>query len=290
VEKDAIDNLLTALDSAPTGPTGFFRSYAHKDRYETYLSFADRKRRAARYHFQRVQHLLQIEREYHNKNVREPDFGSMDLGRAHVTDFKRTSQRTSDEFGHELCAFLAALKTGLDFLACLVPYHLPALQADSISKVMGVAKKYPSSSVCAVVAKWMDWLEALREYRHHLVHRLVIVPRSGHLFESRGKASASAEVPVIVPENTPRFALDTREHRFREDAAEVREGLSIGRGYSCARYDNGEVLFEELTLEVGPVPGYLRIEDFMAMHLAKFETFLADLATAFAEFRRDRLR
>ena len=122
------------------------------------------------------------------------------------------------------------------------------------------------------------------------MHRLVIVPRTGHLFESRGKATAAAEVPVIVPENTPKFALDTREHRLREDAAEVREGLRIGRGYSSARYDSGDVLFEELTLEVGPAPGYLRIEDFMGRHLAKFEGFLADLVAAFAEFRRDRLR
>ena len=63
VENDAIDTVLTAMDAASIGPTGFFRSYAHKDRYGTYLSFANRKRSAARYHFQRVRHLLQIERD-----------------------------------------------------------------------------------------------------------------------------------------------------------------------------------------------------------------------------------
>ena len=118
----------------------------------------------ARYHFQRVQHLLDLERAYHKETVREPDFGSMDLGRARVTEFKRSSQRTADEFGHELCAFLAALKSGLDFLACLVPYHLPSVQADSVSTVMRLAKKHPKSTVCAVVVKWADWLESLRNY------------------------------------------------------------------------------------------------------------------------------
>jgi hypothetical protein len=290
MDHPAIETLLTALDSAPTGPSCFFRSQAEKDRYETFVTFAVRKRAAALYHFQRVLQLLEEEREYHKRIMDQPEFPFLDHPGVISCEFSGTYQRTALEFGHELCACLAALKAGLDFLACLMRYHLQGMQTDSISPVIKLAKKQNSSSVCKVVAKWMDWLEALREYRDHMVHRLVVVTETGHVFRSNRTSTAASEVPVIVPEMTPRFALDTRRLRALESSDEVREGLIVKRGRTSIRRGNCKTRISQLTLEVRPAPGYVRIEDFMGRHIARFDLFIEDLVAALAEFRREPMR
>jgi len=285
----AVEYLLTALDSAPIGERELFVSIAAKERYETFLSFALRKSGAARYHLRQVHELNRqevISQQSTLANLDKlADFSKLKHLCASKVQYE--VRRTADEYSHELCAFLASLKTGLDFLSRLCSYHLQGVEADSIRTLMRLAEKGRRNRVLVVVAEWMDWLVVLRDYRHHFVHRLVLLPQTGHLLRRTGHATAMATVPVIVPERTPHFVLDTRRARFFEEDEGATHGLVVSSSETRIIDDEGNETVSESTLDYSPAPGYLRIDSFMEKHLTSFDDFLTDLLSVLSAFQRE---
>ena len=90
--------------------------------------------------------------------------------------------------------------------------------------------------------------------------------------------AASAVLPGVIPRATPKFVSDTR--RARMLASETPSGFAVLESHAEVTYDDGskKVLSHQIAYE--PTPGYVRIEVFMAQHLAAYDTFLADLYAA----------
>src|SRR5207249_1678929 len=102
----------------------------------------------------------------------------------------------------------------------------------------------------------------VQNYRHHLVHRLVLLPTAGWAVSTRYGTVTAAQVPVVVPEQTPAYVPDTRRARMMVE--DVQLGVVDCRSFGSVTYPNGavEVLANELEFE--PAPGYVVVETFTA--------------------------
>src|SRR5439155_24419538 len=112
-------------------------------------------------------------------------------------------RRSAEPYSFELSAFLVAIKSGFDFLATVGALHLLGITADSIATVMKLANEGVGGPIFAEVMAAVPWLIAVRNYRHHLVHRLVLLPTAGWAVSTRYGTVTAAQVPVVVPEQTP---------------------------------------------------------------------------------------
>ena len=132
---------------------------------------------------------------------------------------KMSVLRTADHYIYELSAFLTALKSCLDFFATACSSHFVGTHADSIRTLIhGVEQKGKSGPVFHLISKHLAWLKQVREYRHHLVHRMVLAASAGHEIHRRGRHLKAVTYPVAVPQSTPSYVPDTRRHRMLGDA------------------------------------------------------------------------
>ena len=285
---DNLDRYFSSLDDAPTGSSAIFTNERAKQRYETLLSFALNKLHSAEYHRRNIVSFIEnedTEREEAASQLKERA-EELEASPLQNTEFKYTSRFSADEYGYELAAFLVDLKTGLDFLATIIAYHLRGVEADSIQTLIKLVEKGKTSPVLEVVSKWLDWLIDLRDYRHHLAHRLVIKSKSGFIVHRVGTHRPRTRLPVVVPERSPNFVFDTRMTRLRDmhldDDPPI--GLVLGEGRGTVTLDDGseEVIFAEL--DALPSPGYVAIEDFMHSHLNNFRLFFIELLSTLETF------
>jgi hypothetical protein len=184
--------------------------------------------------------------------------------------------RTANEFTYELCAFFAALRSSIDFLVRACVLHSKAVQADSISSFITWIEKGKTGPTLDVVAKHIKWLKALRDYRDHLVHRLVIGTVSGGQREWKDGVWHSTPFPVVVPAETPKHVPDTRRARAMTEP----EALFDVRSSHCmVTYSDGTKKVMESKVEISAGQGYLEIEDLMNRELSAFEAFFVDVLT-----------
>lgn len=267
---DVLDHYLTLMDKAPVGGDSVFQNDREKEKHESILMYAFRKYRAAFYHLENVKRLLADESFV-------PDSGNLlnsDL-LPKVATANISVRRTADHFIYELAAFFEAAKSSLDFLATACSRYLSGINTDSIRTLIRcVDRKTKSGPVFSVVKRHLSWLKQMREYRHHLVHRMIITASIGHEVHKRGRLVKHLKHPVVVPESTPSYFPDTRLSRIIEDEP---PGLNYIWSEGTVKHPNGTEELVEFSAEYTPSKGYAEISGFMASNLNSLENFFCDI-------------
>lgn len=289
---ELLNDYFKRLDAVQISSEGTFTTEKDKERYETLFMYALRKYQAAVYHFDNVKRIIEsykawVEELARKREADRPAEISLGSGQKVKIHLRTAVRSPAHRCVYELSAFLEALKSSLDFLATVSSYHLTGVSADSISTFMKIAKKGRSGPIVDEVASHHEWLQTLRDYRHHLVHRLVVVLEGGFQIDAIGDHVSKVFHPVVVPKKTPRYVPDTRSQREMvgwdlalgnpEDPAggEIPEGLARIESWFIGEVGDKELY--KYSVKVDPSPDYIPIEDFMASHLASYETFFRDI-------------
>jgi hypothetical protein len=174
---DRLEALFKCLDEAKLAPETILKSEAQRKNYESILMFVFRKLQAARYHRKRINEFIELQRtELIGQETRSKLKGH-ELKGARAT--VRIS-KSSNEFAFELCAFFAAITSGVDFLAVACAQHVKEVQqATSITTFLKLITNGKRGPILKVISEHAEWLEWLRDYRDYLVHRVVIPTTSG---------------------------------------------------------------------------------------------------------------
>jgi hypothetical protein len=251
-------------------------------RYETLITYAWRKRLAAQYHLTNVESLLGEDATEHQKADRLLE----GMAKSHLADGSRIDasvefRNATNHYAYELSAFLEALKSSVDIAAEAVAMAVPGVSANySITPLLKAAVSPTRNTVLAVIQDYRHWLEALREYRHHLVHRLMPSLQSGYRAESRDGIRASSPLPVVVPQRTPSYVPDTRESRSHHDDEAPPKGLELLTGTASVKIGDARQKLLHFELRARPAQGYVPIQQFMREHLDTHEKFFASLLKA----------
>lgn len=269
---DRMDKLFERLDSAKFIPDTMLKSAAHKKHHETKVMFAFRKLQAAQYHLHRVDELSRLQ----VKELAQMEADSAWTGDDPMGPITTTTRVTAsaNEYAFELCAFFAAIRSAIDFLANLCGEHIKGKEFDGLRTFLKLVKNGDNDPIVSVFATHAEWLVRLHEYRDYVVHRLVIRTSSGRQVQWEQGKAATVQFPVIVPSTTPTNVPDTREARFHEqhDAH-----FTISTSRESTTDANGEERLLTHTATIEPADGYIRIESLMKRELATFETFFADI-------------
>jgi len=269
-----LDEYFKKLDSAPISPSGMFTSEGDKERYETLFMYAFRKYRAAIYHYENVRGFIKAD----EPNAQRPL--SPDLEKHRVSKMVMRISRTVDHYVYELSAFLEALKSSVDFLASACSPHLPDIELDSIKTLIKLVKNGRSGPIFNEVRKNIEWLEKLRSYRHHVVHRRIISTSSGHETHMIGDLTKTIRHPIIIPESPPSYIPDTRRQRMMEEEL---SGLDSSYTEVRVRTANGKEKIVDFSLKYSPSSGFIAIEDFMKLHLVSCEELFTQIIQVLTE-------
>jgi hypothetical protein len=259
-----LEALFKNLDAAQLAPKTILKSKAHKEHYETYVMFAFRKLQAARYHCARVEALIAIQ----HQELRELHAGA-EPDKVNITSVAMRSSKSANEFAFELSAFFAAIRSAIDFLAKVCAQHVNGVELTSIKTLLRLAKG-KTDPILDVIAEDAEWIERVRDYRDHLVHRLVIPTSSGGETHWKYGSTATTPYPIVVPAETPKHIPDTRLARDLDDPG-ARFVVSTSEAFFAS--SNTGRYFGKHTVEIEPAPGYIRIEDLMRRELAACEHF-----------------
>jgi hypothetical protein len=266
---DLLDDYFSKMDAAPVGGDSIFADERAKQRHESILMYAFRKYRAACYHAGNVKRLL-------GDAVSDTDSPAL-LDTALLPDgagAEVSVTRTADPFVYELAAFFEAAKSSLDFLATASCVYLKGKETDSIKTFIRCAKqKQPGGHVFDVVKRDVVWLEEVRAYRHHLVHRMVITASVGEAIQRHGKLVKRVKHPVAVPKSTPSYFPDTRRSKMIQD----RSCLDCTRSQTMVQHADGSQEIVDLSIEYSPSKGYAEISELMALHLQRLEEFFCNI-------------
>ncbi|MCP6727582.1 MAG: hypothetical protein KJI69_06240 [Patescibacteria group bacterium] len=173
------------------------------------------------------------------------------------------------------------MKSALDLLAEACSKYILGVQTNySIQPLIRLVQKGWTGPILDVVSQSLDWLIRLREYRHHLVHRLMPSLRTGHRTETIGSTTAKVYYPVVVPRKTPSFVPDTRAVHAMEAEDDHLTGLDYGRAVGTTLRSDGTEEVVHLQLSTRPSQGYVAIEHFVAEHLENFEWLFQNLMEA----------
>ncbi|WP_156887669.1 hypothetical protein [Desulfotignum balticum] len=267
---DILSNYFSIVDSAPIGGDSIFADENSKQRHESILMYAFRKYQASCYHVENVKRFLDDD---YSSSI-SSDFSSPEL----LPDngvIKTSVTKTADHFIYELAAFFEAVKSALDFIATACSEYLKGTTTDSIrSFIRSVDKNSKRGYVYNVTRRHIVWLKKVREYRHHLVHRMVITTSTGQENHKRGKIVKQVRHPVVVPEKTPSYFPDTRYSRMMQ---EERDRLDCTFSESTVEYPNGTKEVVDFSIEYSPSKGYVEISELMKLHLHQFEEFFCDM-------------
>jgi len=280
-----LDKLFSVLDAIEYGSGMIFSNESEKERYESLLMFAFRKSQAAQYHLRNVHRLMteaSVESEASERLLRAEFANQSESGRKSMTA-KFTTRIGGREYAFELSACLQAIKSGLDFIAAASVRHLRGVRADSIRTLMGLVSKGVRGPILNEVAQSYEWLSAVRDYRHHLIHRLVIAPARGWQTSVTEAGLVKASYPVVVPVRPPSHVSDTRRARMMDEA--VPEGLSIREMKGRVTHSDGRQHLIREEISVDPAPGFTRIEDFMKEHIHAFEGFFVGIVQSLTDLR-----
>jgi hypothetical protein len=270
---DILDRYLRLMDEAPVGGDSVFQSHKEKEKHESVLMYAFRKYQAASYHLENVKRFLA-------HNSLDTDSGS--VLDSEVLPKGATAlisvRRTADHFIYELAAFFEAAKSSLDFLARASSTYLRGITMDSIRTLIRSAEqKAKDCPIFDVAKQYLTWLKQLRDYRHHLVHRMAITTSTTNEVQKRGRLVKRIKGPVVVPEATPSYFPDTRRSRMMEDEP---RGLDYKWFEGKVKYADGTEEIVDFSAEYTPSKGYAEISAFMTLHLHTLEGFFSDTIAA----------
>ncbi len=271
--------VLVALDSADLGIESAFHKQWDKETWETRLSSIVRKERACNYHLDNVRRLIADSRATVSNRLKSPP--SRD---AQNQIGKRGIVISTDEDGcaFELSAFLAAIKSGLDFLAILCFRHIKGVDGDSIKTLLKVAP-FKSSSLLDLFHANTVWLNTVRDYRHPLVHRLSHRITSGGVFSELGGVESRTLFPIVVPVKPPDNPPDTRRSRACCDAMDGLEGLIHLERTGTVTSPDGVTKTIQHEVETQISSGYEPIDDFMIRNLERFCEFTVAIVQTIAQ-------
>lgn len=280
---ETLDNYFKKIDDAPISPSRIFVSEIDKERYETLFMYAFEKYRAARYHYENVKKFIKIE-DPNSKNSKMTDTEPIKINGVQIAIARSWScvSLPADHYVFELSAFLAALRSSIDFLCIACSHHLPGIKTRSIATLIKLVEKGRSGPIFKEVNNNIKWLNKLRSYRDHLIHNLVISASSGYETHRIGNLSKTIRYPVIIPESPPSFILDTRMRRMMEESSS-----NLDRCWSeiHAKTENGKEEIADFSLKFVPPAGYIIIEDFMQYHLDSYEKFFTEIIQALEDLR-----
>lgn len=274
----ALDDLLLVLDAAPVGAAGsVLKTEADREYYETQLMFAVRKLQAAQHHLANIERMLD---EDVSKAKRKIQVSTSKSPKGGVVAYKVGVITADGRYVHELSACLAAIRSGLDFLASVAGRSLKGVSAHSMRTLEELVEKGFDAPALAAVRKHADWLRGVREYRDEVVHRLVVrAPATGWIVSQKGD-TATAIIPVVVPRQVPSRVADTR--RVRAMDVDVPHGISMRESYGEVTSPDGSKQVLEHRVAYAAAPGFVRIDLFIGEHLAAYDALLADMFSALA--------
>lgn len=276
-----LENHFKYLDECNLLENKILKSQSDKERYESCIMFAFRKFQSLAYHLNNTIILLNKERE---SLAEEADRLAelKDLKLIKVTKFSAKLKKDSYEFIYELSAFLAALKSCLDFLAQVSSFYLKGIKVNySISPLLKLIKTR-HSKILDFIKSNAKWINYIREYRHPIVHRLVINPQSGYEVHQLKNKSSQVLYPVLIPKTTPKFITDTRRHRIMDnDNDSLPNAIYLEEICTVTKKGVEEVFHFNVNIE--PSDDYIRIEDFIKDHKSTCEDFFITLIQIFNE-------
>ena len=208
-----LENHFKNLDKCEIGDNKIFSSQKNKEYYESYIMFAYRKFKSLDYHFSNTNCL--INKEINNlkeKNIQIPNSKELKISKI-VMKMKKDTY----EFIYELSAFLEALKSCLDLLAEVASFYFKGIKVNySISPLLKLSNK-KKSNILDFISSNANWIGIIRNYRHPIVHRLVLPLKSGYEIHQINNKSKKILYPVLIPEATPKFIPDTRKNRMMDN-------------------------------------------------------------------------
>ena len=193
------------------------------------------------------------------------------------------SPRTADCYVYELAAFFEALKSSLDFLATASSAFIKGMDTDSIRSFIKCADKGTRSGGLFDVTKGhLTWLKDLREYRHHLVHRMVITATAGYEMHRQGNLTQAVIRPIVVPSSTPRYVPDTRRSRMM---GEQDSHLDCSTSEATVQCPDGTKKTVQFSVQYTPSDGFVEISEFMVAHRQRFEAFFCEIISELKELK-----
>jgi hypothetical protein len=236
--------------------------------------FAFRKLQAARYHRRRVDELMA---EHHIELVQAEAMLKPEDHKLKGSNVKASISQSRNELTFELCAFFAAIRSGIDFLARACAQHIKGVKADSVTTLLKLVNDGKTGPLLKIIADNAQWLVWLRDYRDYLVHRIVIQATSGgQVIWKHGKA-VTTPYPIVVPADTPKHVPDTRRARAFEEP-ESRFNVATSEVYYT--YSDGKQHLIEQSVTIEPAEGYIRIEALMKRELTAFEALFIGIVEA----------
>ena len=222
-----------------------------------------RKYQAVQYHFQNVIRYL---KEEEDDIVFVKGNGVVIKKNVDVID---TIKLPANHYVYELSAFLEAMKSAIDFLATVVSLHLTGKQFDKISSLMKLVEKGRIIPLFDQIKSHFNWLSEIKEYRHHLVHRLIINISQEYKTLKMSDSLKTYKRPIVVPEKSPKYLPDTRMSRMY-DTDSSKQFVQIE---TKTKFSNESV---RTHFEYLPIRGYIPINKFMEKQLGKFRHFFKD--------------
>ena len=266
-----LDNYLKQLDSVSIKSDGFFRQEDDKDHYETLFMYSFHKFQATKYHYNNV--LKFLTRSFKSEKGASLKAELLDSNlktKGWTANTITTTKISSNYYVYELSAFLEALKSAIDFLAAACEIHLKGIKLDSITPLIRLVSKGKTGPIIDQVKKHLVWLENIRSYRHHLVHRKLFTISSVTKSIFKGDKESLIHAPIVIPKKPPRYTPDTRKNRLLRNSF----GLEVPYIESTITIDDKII---DYNLEYLITEDYILIEEFMKNNLYSFNEFFVDI-------------
>ena len=120
-----------------------------------------------------------------------------------------------------------------------------------------------------------NWIKIIRNYRHPIVHRLVLPIKSGYEVHQLNGKTKKILYPVLIPKTTPKFIPDTRKSRMMDNEADGLNNTTYTTETSRVIKDGIEEILN-FNINIEPDNEYIRIEDFMRNHRNRCEAYFVE--------------
>lgn len=285
-----LDRHLNLIDKATICENSIFKREHCKEKYETYLMYAFRKYKAANYHYGNVIRFLNEDKEsYENHIIKLKEFQNthkmLDGINIKVMEKVSRCRRSSDIYIYEISAFLASIRSCLDFLTIVSSMYLSGME--SVDSVSSIIKKIRTSDFTCTIfecfKKHTEWIELLRKYRDKLIHNLTLSASSGYEHHTKNGKEKLVIYPVVIRTDIKdlpdrKFIPDTRNTIFHNDG----EVFDVQASEVIIRNGDEEELQDFEIKFLAPI-GYMEVSEFLADHLEAYIKFFTDLIAAFEQ-------
>jgi hypothetical protein len=260
------DALLDVLASAPVGtPGALFRTERGKQWMESCVIRAIRKLQAAEYHCTNI-----------SSEIRELNKTARKAARSFKgKQGKMFARSEKDKIAYELDAFLAAVRSCIDFVSGMLALHMGMNRRTGSTSLLKKLK--PTSPFSGLLTRWQQWIGQVKEYRDEYVHYRTLYMSGGFEIESRAGKSVATIVPVLVPEEVLPDKPTTRVGRNLMMLVDIHKNIGIEGVPPCPKgpmSDAGEKVME--ILAEFERDKYVPVEDLCGQHLKKLHQFVSE--------------